>query len=507
MKKMMKLFAIIMFVLGVATISGNQVEAKESKDYVIKVNLGTNCVTIYKDGEPVKAMICSPSNETPVGTFYTPQKYRWHEMIGNCYAQYCTRITTGILFHSVWYYRNGDKSTMSVSAYNVMGNKASHGCVRLLCIDAKWIYDHCALGTKVVTFRGTKKDDPLGRPSFTPINTGAFMSWDPTDPDPKNPYQKKKPRIVAKDSEIEFNSKITAKNAVEIKDCLGNELTAENAKIKVKGRINTKKLGRYKVKYTVTDSMGNMTIKTIKFKVVDTKKPRIYKAKSRNNIAVGETRNLLTGIKAKTISGKDISSKIKVTVIRKKTGKKVKTVKGNVKFNFAGKYKVIYSVTGSNRKTAKKTVVYTVVDKHVKVTMSAVKVAIDYNSKFDALSYIKGIVSYDKRNLAINSKNVQVTGKVDTKRPGTYTLTYSISENGNIYTQVKQSLTVVVKTKPVEETTAKTPETTKTQETTTKIPETTKTEETTTSEKETSEEEETTIEEEITTLSEESSTV
>ena len=46
---------------------------------------------------------------------------------------------------------------MSVKAYNVMGQKASHGCVRLLCKDSKWIYDHCALGTKVIIFRGTKK--------------------------------------------------------------------------------------------------------------------------------------------------------------------------------------------------------------------------------------------------------------------------------------------------------------------------------------------------------------
>lgn len=498
MKKIAKLMALVAFVIGVAAMSSSQVEAKESKDYVIKVNVGTNCVTIYKNNKPVKAMICSPSNETPIGTFYTPQKYRWHEMIGNCYAQYCTRIAPQILFHSVWYYKNGDKSTMSVSAYNVMGSKASHGCVRLLCIDAKWIYDNCALGTKVVIFKGTKKDDPLGRPSFTPIKTGAFMSWDPTDPDPKNPYQKKKPVIEAKSKEIEYKSKVTAKTAVEIKDCLGNELTSKNAKIKIKGKINTKKLGTYKVKYTVTDSMGNKKVKTIKFKVVDTKKPKIYKAKSRKDIAVGETRNLLTGVKAKTIAGKDITSKIKVTVIRKKTGKKVKVTNGNVKFSFAGKYKVTYKVTGNNKKTAKKTVTYTVVDKHVKVTMTGVKVTVDYGSAFNALSYIKSIVSYDKRNLAIDNKNVKVSGKVDTKKPGTYTLVYTISENGNVYTEVTKNLTVVVKTKPEEVTTTKVPETTTVnkEETTTKV-------ETTTA----GSEEETTVAEETTNASEEVTTV
>ena len=93
-KKLMML--VLSLVLCVTTVGqfSTPVQAEERTDYVIKVNKGTNCVTVYdKDGKPVKAMICSPSNETPVGTFYTPVKYKWHEMIGNCYAQYCTRIT------------------------------------------------------------------------------------------------------------------------------------------------------------------------------------------------------------------------------------------------------------------------------------------------------------------------------------------------------------------------------------------------------------------------------
>lgn len=130
---LMVIAMIVTTITGVNLVNGTkEVSAKESAAYTIKVNLGTNCTTIYNSrGKAIKAMICSPSNETPVGTFYVPVKYRWHEMIGNCYAQYCTRITEGILFHSVWYYKNGDKSTMSVSAYNVMGQKASHGCVMI----------------------------------------------------------------------------------------------------------------------------------------------------------------------------------------------------------------------------------------------------------------------------------------------------------------------------------------------------------------------------------------
>lgn len=222
---------IVTTITGVNLVNGTkEVSAKESAAYTIKVNLGTNCTTIYNSkGKAIKAMICSPSNETPVGTFYVPVKYRWHEMIGNCYAQYCTRITEGILFHSVWYYKNGDKSTMSVSAYNVMGQKASHGCVRLLCKDAKWIYDHCAVGTKVVTFWGSKKDDPLPRPSFTPIRNGKFTDWDPTDPDPANPYRKAVPKISADTTKVEYGKKVSPLDLVTIKDSAGNVLTKKNA--------------------------------------------------------------------------------------------------------------------------------------------------------------------------------------------------------------------------------------------------------------------------------------
>lgn len=368
MTKFIALFMAFTMVLGIMNFSTIKVEAKASTKYTIKVNLGTNCTTIYnKKGKAIKAMICSPSSETPTGTFYVPEKYRWHEMIGNCYAQYCTRIAPQILFHSVWYYKNGDKSTMSVSAYNVMGNKASHGCVRLLCKDAKWIYDHCAVGTKIVIFWGTKKDDPIKRPSFTPIKTGAFMSWDPTDPDPKNPFKKAKPKISAKSKKIEYGKKVKKLNLVNIKDSAGNKVTKKNAKITIKGKINTKKLGKYKIKYKVKDSLGRKATKTITFKVVDTKKPKINGAKNKSNIVAGSTVNLLQGVSAKAVSGKNLTSRIKVSATY--NNKNVSVSNGIITFSNAGTYKITYKVTGTNKKTKTKTVYYKVIVKETeKVT-------------------------------------------------------------------------------------------------------------------------------------------
>lgn len=448
MKKVLSLMIAVAILVGCVNIQTVQVQAaKETTNYTIKVNLGTNCTTIYnKKGKAIKAMICSPSSETPTGTFYIPIKYRWHEMIGNCYAQYCSRITGQVLFHSVWYYKNGDKSTMSVGAYNVMGQKASHGCVRLLCKDAKWIYDHCAVGTKVVIFWGDKKDDPLERPSFTPIKTGAWISWDPTDPDPKNPYRKAEPKITAKSKKVEYGKKVTRMDLVTIKDSAGNTLTKKNAKIKITGKINTKKLGKYKIKYKVKDSLGNKKTKTITFKVVDTKKPVFKGAKGKKNVAMGTSKNLLEGVTANAVSGKDLTSRIKVTV--KKGKKTVKVKKGVVTFDKTGTYKVTYKVKGVNKKVRTKTVKYVVVDKRVNLTLKASSVTIKAGEEFNPADYIQSLTTYKNNAISI-TKYVITEGNIDINTPGEYKITFIAQHKDYEYT--KSTKTLTVKVLPAEE--------------------------------------------------------
>ena len=459
MKKMAKsavaFLMVFTMVFGLAQSGTVKTQADESTAYTIKVNLGTNCTTIYKGGKAIKAMICSPSSETPTGTFYIPVKYRWHDMIGNCYAQYCSRITTGILFHSVWYYKKFDKSTMSVSAYNVMGQKASHGCVRLLCKDAKWIYDHCAVGTKIVIFWGNSKDDPIARPGFTRITNGKHTDWDPTDPDPANPYKKAKPVIVANEKKIEYGTDIKLTDLVTIKDSAGNVLDETDAEIKTKGKVNTKKLGKYKVTYSVTDSLGGKKKKTFTFKVVDTQSPVLSGAKDKKNIAMGSERNVLSGVKAKAVSGKNLTSKIKVSALYKKS--KVKVSKGIITFTKEGTYKITYKVTGSNKKVTTKTVKYQVNDQRVQFALKNKTVKITAGSKFKALDYVDYVTTYDGKSISAK-KNVKVTGDIDTSKAGTYTLTLTATYKGRAYTARTLKLKVVVK--EAEETTSAAEETT-----------------------------------------------
>lgn len=163
--------------------------------YYIKINRKQNCITVYTSDEngeytvPYKAMICSTGlyNATPRGTFHLSTKYLWRELYGKVYGQYATRITGGVLFHSVPYYKKS-KSALCTEKYNKLGQQASMGCVRLMVEDAKWIADNCPSGTTVEIY---DDDDPgpLGKPEAAHIDTDSpNKGWDPTDPDVENPW-------------------------------------------------------------------------------------------------------------------------------------------------------------------------------------------------------------------------------------------------------------------------------------------------------------------------------
>lgn len=183
--------------------STTEAETEKPKDnkpssmpYLINVNRKQNLIIIYKnDGngnftEPVKAMVCSTglTGETPKGTFKTSDKYTWRMLDGGVYGQYATRVTGHILFHSVPYAKKS-KDSLKYVAYNKLGKAASAGCIRLSVIDAKWIYDNCPKGTTVKIYDSDKKE-PLEKPTPIKIDTSdKRRGWDPTDPDPKNPWK------------------------------------------------------------------------------------------------------------------------------------------------------------------------------------------------------------------------------------------------------------------------------------------------------------------------------
>lgn len=152
----------------------------------IKINKEMNTMTIYvKDGSngfiiPLKTFLISTGDDTPLGTFETPEKYRWRLMNSGVYAQYATRLgpELPILMHSVIYDRP-DTYTAWASTYNYMGVARSAGCIRLLSSDAKWIYDNCPTGTTVTVYNDYIPG-PYERPTIKAEIPHA-QTWDPTD--------------------------------------------------------------------------------------------------------------------------------------------------------------------------------------------------------------------------------------------------------------------------------------------------------------------------------------
>lgn len=277
---------LLFFCVFLGMVRSNHSSAAGS--YMIKVNKQANCVTIYQkddtgDYKAIKALVCSTGYATKTGTYSLKEKYRWHELDGPCYGQYCTRIYEGVLFHSVWYHNNMDPSSLSVSSYNKLGTTASHGCVRLTCEGAKWIYDNIPSGTTVVVYNSSDPG-PLGKPEA--IKLSGYRGYDPTDIwTSSNPWNNKKPSITLKSNvkkSLDFASDFDVRKTYTAKNTTGFDATARvkitvtfnGAKIK---KVDTKIPGTYTVTYKLTDEIGRKASKVVTFKVKAAKKKPVIK--------------------------------------------------------------------------------------------------------------------------------------------------------------------------------------------------------------------------------------
>ena len=154
--------------------------------YQIRVNRTSCQITVFaKDGGngwiiPVKSITCSvgsPITLTPAGTFYIGDQDRWHILMGPSWGQWTSHVVNGIFIHSV---AGTSTSQYNLSSwdYNLLGQPASHGCIRVCVRDAKWIYDNCGRGTAVII--GDGYYEPFDKPATQKLPAGVNLK-DPTD--------------------------------------------------------------------------------------------------------------------------------------------------------------------------------------------------------------------------------------------------------------------------------------------------------------------------------------
>ena len=209
--------------------SSNIVKANSLNRYYIKINNLANVVTIYQnDGQgnysPVKAMVCSTGTYTPKSGRYTIKgRWEWLGLQGNVYGHYATQINGNILFHSVPYLRKYDPASLEYWEFDKLGTSASLGCVRLQIKDAKWIFDNCSSGT-IVEFYSSSDPEPLGKPSAPRISSNTeYRNWDPTDPNPSNPWNNRTTIVNNNDNTGEDD-----KSEEEIKNIIQNTQNIES---------------------------------------------------------------------------------------------------------------------------------------------------------------------------------------------------------------------------------------------------------------------------------------
>ncbi|MCR5624877.1 MAG: L,D-transpeptidase [Lachnospiraceae bacterium] len=179
--------------------NGKMVESSEAflpenPEYKLDVNSKKCVLTILAKGKngkfniPVRSYLCSPGTYTGVGTWNLGIAFRYRVLFYNCYGQWTTNIHGNILFHSSPYDEYQSNDTLDVGEYNKLGTACSHGCVRIQCEAAKWIFDNLDYNNQVKIHYDNKKL-PFGKPKLEKLK--KWHTWDPTDPTAKK-YCKEK---------------------------------------------------------------------------------------------------------------------------------------------------------------------------------------------------------------------------------------------------------------------------------------------------------------------------
>ena len=197
-------------------------------------------------------------------------------------------------------------------------------------------------------------------------------------------------------------------------DYQDGDLTTE---IKVAGDVDTSKLGDYELIYTVTDKNGAVT--TLKRSVtVFATAPTLDVSKVPTELKVGDQFN----------------PKANVTAVSP-YGDVIVAVDGSVDTSKPGSYELAYTATDKfGQKTVKEVTINVVADKPT-LDLSKVPTKLKVGDHFDPKASVTATSSY-------GDVTVDVEGSVDTSKPGSYVLTYTVTDKFGQTTT--QNLTVTV---------------------------------------------------------------
>ena len=244
--------------------------------YYIKINRSLNCVTVYgidANGEyktAIKSFICScgaTGTETQLGEFSLSYKMEWGYMGDGYTGQYASVLSNGYALEAVPS-KSAAAGNIVADEFNKLGTAATIGYVRLTTKDAKWIYDNCAVGTKIMVYEDASNPGELGKPEMIKLVTSNANSvWDPTDPNTQNPWLTAKPSITGtKDITVSKGNEVNLLTDIKAYDTCGNDISSS---VQLIGKYTFDIAGTYTIKYLVIDALGNKAETSIKLIVTE----------------------------------------------------------------------------------------------------------------------------------------------------------------------------------------------------------------------------------------------
>ncbi|MGN7853492.1 Ig-like domain-containing protein [Exiguobacterium sp. 22311] len=183
------------------------------------------------------------------------------------------------------------------------------------------------------------------------------------------------------------------------------------------------------IKVSTTDAAGNKS-EQVEQRVSDVIKP-IISGVTKTTIDLGQTFNPFDRVTATDETDGNLTSKIKIT--------------GAVDSKRVGNYTLIYTVMDQAGNIVKASRVITVQDSIKPVISGAKDITVALNQKFDVR---KGVSAKDNVD-GMLTKSIKVSGSVNSKKIGTYKLTYSVSDKAGNQTIVTRKVIVKDMTKPV----------------------------------------------------------
>ncbi|MBC1317895.1 immunoglobulin-like domain-containing protein [Listeria booriae] len=236
-----------------------------------------------------------------------------------------------------------------------------------------------------------------------------------------------KPVITAADITQKAHRSVDPMAGVTASDLEDGDLTA-NIKI-IANDINIDVPGEYHVTYSVLDSDGNETEKTITVTILSNEAPVIHGQDV--TFKAGKAFDPMAGVTASDTEDGDITSAIEMTA-------------NDVNPDVAGVYHVTYSVTDSDGNTTEATYTVTVLTNE-KPVIHATDQTLAYGQAFDPMA---GVTAEDLEDGDLTGSIKVISNDVNPLQAGIYHVTYSVTDADGNETQI--TITVLVGAQPVD---------------------------------------------------------